>query len=215
MNNTMQEPQPGTPPPAGPQTDIAGWIGEGWAVFKKEPLVYILSTAIMGGVFLLLARVPFAGILVAGPMTIGFYFVASDVSRGISFNPGRLFEGFRHFLPAALASAVISLFTVMGLVLLILPGLMVYSWYLFAYLFIADRSLGFWEAMEASRKIAFRDITGFLLFYLVLIAVNVAGLLCLIFGLLVSVPVSILAVLAAYKKLAGFQTLGGASAGGA
>lgn len=211
--NGMSEQSPVPPLKEGPRTDIAGWLGEGWRTFKGEPLVFILSTAIMGGIIIIVSPIPFAGVLLTAPMIIGFYMVAGDISRGLPFNAGRLFAGFRHFVPAVLASLVISVFTMLGLVLLIIPGLVVYSWYMFTYLFILDRGMGFWEAMEASRKLASGDMTGFFLFYLALIAINVAGFLCLLVGLFVSLPVSFLAIFAAYRKLAGFDRIAGPPSG--
>jgi uncharacterized membrane protein len=67
--------------------------------------------------------------------------------------------------------------------------------------------MGFWQAMEASRGIASRDITGYLLYFLALIAINVIGALCLGVGLFVSIPVSAISIFAAYRNTAGLDCL--------
>jgi len=91
---------------------------------------------------------------------------------------------------------------------LIIPGLIIYSWYLFTWLFMADRGLGFWDAMEASRKLTGGDTAGFFLFFVALIIVNMLGALCLFAGLFISLPVTATSIFAAYKETAGLKTLG-------
>jgi len=77
--------------------------------------------------------------------------------------------------------------------------------YKFTYLFIVDKRLEFWPAMKASHNVVRNDYFGFTMFLILAFFVNVLGFLCLIVGLLVSVPVTFAAVTIAYKELVGFD----------
>ena len=187
--------------------DTAGWLREGWRIFKTEPLVFILVTAIFGMLLLIAGNIPLVGFLLVGPVTVGFYLVVADMALGRAFNVWRLFEGFKFFLPAIAAYFATTFFTVIGFILLIIPGIIVSAWYLFTFLFIADRGLGFWQAMEASRQLVRRDTTGFVLFMGAMGLMNILGALCLLVGLFVSIPVTYIATFAAYRELMGLQKL--------
>lgn len=187
--------------------DIAGWMREGWRIFKAEPLVFVLVTAILSILLCIASNLPVAGLLLAGPLTIGFYLVVADMALGRAFNVWRLFEGFGFFLPAVAAYLAITFFSIIGFLMLIIPSIIVMAWYLFTFLFIADRGLGFWQAMEASRQLVRQDTTGFIFFLGAMGMLNLAGLLCLILGLLVTIPVTYIATFAAYRDLVGLQKL--------
>ncbi len=187
--------------------DTAGWIREGWRIFKTEPLVFILVTAIYALVLGIASQIPLGGLLLAGPLTIGFYLVAVDMALGRYFNVWRLFEGFKYFLPAVAAYLAVTFFTLIGFILLIIPGIIASAWYLFTFLFIVDRGLGFWQAMEASRQLVRQDTTGFIFFIGAMGLLNIFGALCLIIGLLVTLPVTYIATFAAYRQLMGLQKL--------
>ncbi|MBI5179056.1 MAG: hypothetical protein HZA04_07325 [Nitrospinae bacterium] len=189
------------PAPGG--VDVAGWLGEGWRMFWSAPAVFALSAAIVAATILIFSYVPLGPLFVSGPLIIGYYFIVMDHADGKPFVPARLFGGFRFFLGALAANILIGVFTAIGFVFLILPGLVVTSWYMFTFIFVADRGAGFWEAMEASRKMARTDMVGFFLFYMSLIAINILGALCLVVGLFVSVPVSALSLFAAYRRCVG------------
>ena len=190
------------------KVDIVGWFFESWQIFKSGWQVYMLTALVFMAVNILAQVVPFGGLVISGPMVCGIFLVISDHFEGRGYKLGRLFEGFTYFVPAFSSSLLIFLFTMMGLVLLIIPGLIIGSWYLFTYLFIIDRGMDFWPAMEASRKLAFNDITGFALFFLVIGIVNFLGFLFFFVGTLVTIPLTFIATYVAYRKLVGLQTLG-------
>ena len=81
--------------------------------------------------------------------------------------------------------------------------------YKFTYLFIVDKRMEFWPAMQASHNVVKNDYFGFTMFLILAFFVNFLGFLCFIVGLLVTVPVTFAAVTIAYKELVGFdrQTL--------
>ena len=71
-------------------------------------------------------------------------------------------------MPALVASLVIAVFTFAGTLLCIIPGLVVAAMYKFTYLFIVDKRMDFWPAMQASHAIVKQDYFGFTMFLLAL-----------------------------------------------
>ncbi len=208
MDQASSENPHGPPSASYAGVDVAGWLGEGWRIFRMAPSAFFISTAIVLVVLLMAREFPLFLGLAVRPLVLGFYLVVDDVASGRPFGPSRLFKGFAWFLPCLAADLLITILTAVGLVFLVLPGLVVASWYLFTWLFMMDRGLGFWESMESSRRLARNDITGFFLFYVAIIVINVMGALCLVVGLFVSLPVSAASVYAAYRATAGLKTMG-------
>ena len=86
---------------------------------------------------------------------------------------------------------------------LIIPALVIAAMYKFTYLFIVDKRMEFWPAMQASHNVVKNDDFGFTMFLSLAFFVNVLGFLCLIVGLLVTAPVTFAAITIAYKELVG------------
>jgi uncharacterized membrane protein len=62
-------------------------------------------------------------------------------------------------------------------------------------------------AMRASHAVVKQDYVGYTLFLIALILLNIAGFLCLLVGLLVTIPISFAAVAVAYRDVVGFEPL--------
>jgi len=89
--------------------------------------------------------------------------------------------------------------------LCLIPGLVVAAMYKFTYLFILDKRMDFWPAMKASHGVVKNDYFGFTMFLVLLFLVDLLGVLFLVVGLLVAVPVTIAAVTVAYRDVVGFE----------
>lgn len=90
---------------------------------------------------------------------------------------------------------------VVGFILLIVPGVIVGLMLAFATIMVVDKGLGPIEAMKESARITKGHRLELLGLVGLTIAVNILGLLALVVGLLVSVPVSTLAMMHAYRAL--------------
>lgn len=99
-------------------------------------------------------------------------------------------------------SILATLAVLVGLVFLIVPGIIIGLAFTYALLLVLERNLGPIEAMKESARITRGNRWKLFLFGLVLIGVNLLGFLALLIGLFVSVPVSFLAALHAYRTLA-------------
>jgi uncharacterized membrane protein len=186
-------------PPTGIHSQTGRWIGEGWTMVQADIGIYIalaLVTIVLNSI------VPF---IIQGPLMAGFFIVCIKRTLNRHADFPDLFKGFNYFIPTLLASLVVGLFVMVGTLLCLIPGLVVAAMYKFTYLFIVDKRMDFWPAMEASRAVVKNDYFGFTMFLLALFLVNVLGLLCCIVGLLVSIPVTVAAITVAYKEIVGFD----------
>jgi uncharacterized membrane protein len=196
LSGSAPTPAPWTPP-AGVQASAGRWIGEGWALVKADLGSYVVISLL----FVLLSGVP----LIQGPLIVGFHIFTMKKLMGRNAEFGDLFKGFNFFVPALVASLLIGLFTFAGTLLCIIPGLVVAAMYKFTYLFIVDKKMDFWPAMQSSHAIVKNDYFGFTMFLILAFLVNVLGFLCCIVGLLVTIPATFAAITVAYKEIVGFE----------
>ncbi|VAX24493.1 hypothetical protein MNBD_NITROSPINAE04-732 [hydrothermal vent metagenome] len=189
--------------------DISRYVREGWELLMSHFANLIVATLIFLGIqFAIGSLVPvFGGMIVSGPLMGGLFYVILDLRRGKEFQITRMFDGFtKKLVPLVLVGALTSVFITAGFFLLILPGLLISGWYLFPYLFVVDKDMDFWPAMEASREIGFNNHVHVFLFVVVLIVINLLGALAVGIGLLISVPLSMCSVAIAYESLTGAKT---------
>jgi uncharacterized membrane protein len=175
------------------------WVGEGWRLVKADMGIYALLALL---VMISNSAVPF---VLHGPLTAGLHIYIIKRLAGRRAEFADLFKGFNFFIPALVVSLLIGLFVFAGFVAFIIPGLVLAAMYLFTYLFIVDKRMDFWPAMQASHAVVKHDYVGFTLFLILLGLVNLLGLLCRVVGLLVSVPVTYAAITVAYQEIVGFE----------
>jgi uncharacterized membrane protein len=192
--------QPGFVPPTGVQVHTGQWIGAGWELVKGDLGIFVLMSLVFA---ILNSLVPF---ILQGSLFAGFHVVCTKKLLHGQFEFADLFKGFNFFVPALVACLIISIFTVAGSLLCIIPGLVVGAMYMFSYLFIIDKKMDFWPAMQASHAIVKNDYFGFTVFFLLALLLNVIGFLCCIVGVLATMPVFFAAVTVAYKEIVGFES---------
>ena len=192
------------PPPAVPWVAPVGikaapgrWTGEAWRIVTADLGNYLLISII----FFFLNGVP----LIQGPLIAGFHVFTLKKLAGRPADLADLFKGFNYFVPTLVASLLIGLFVFGGTLLCIIPGLVIAAMYKFTYLFIVDKRMDFWPAMQASHAVVKNDYAGFTLFLLLLAAVNILGALCCIVGIFLTLPVTFAAITVAYKEIVGFD----------
>jgi uncharacterized membrane protein len=175
------------------------WIGEGWSLVKDDLGTWALMSLVFGVVS---SAVP---VVAQGPMMAGYHMSILGRLRGRRPEIGDLFKGFSYFVPTLLASLAIGLLVFCGTLLCLIPGLVLAAAYKFTYLFIFDKRLDFWPAMQASHEVVKRDYFGFTMFLLALVLLNFVGVLCCIVGVLVTIPITYTAITVAYRDLVGFE----------
>jgi uncharacterized membrane protein len=201
--------QPLTPtPPGAPRAQVwaaprgieaasGRWLGEAWNLVTADLGPY----AVIALLFILLNGVPF----IQGALIAGFHIYTIKKLKGRNAEIGDFFQGFSFFIPTLVASLLIGLFTFLGTLACIIPGLVIAAMYKFTYLFIVDKRMDFWQAMQASHSVVKNDYFGFTLFLILAFLVNVIGALCLFVGLFVTIPMTFAAITIAYRDIVGFE----------
>ena len=187
-----------TPPP-GIRSQTGRWIGEGWEMVKDDLGVYAGLALVT---FFLGTMVPF---IIQGPLTAGFFIFCMKKALNRRAEFADLFTGFNFFIPALVASLVITLFVSIGTVFCIIPGIVIAASCKFTYLFIVDKRMDFWPAMQASHAVVKNDYFGFTMFLVAMTLLNVLGVICCLVGVLVTIPISVAAITVAYRDIVGFD----------
>jgi uncharacterized membrane protein len=206
------------------EVKIGDYFGRGWEIFKTKALLFVLFTVFLVLLNVVVSMLPFPlgsrgedgmsnGILsfalsvVTPVLSAGYYFVAFQVARGRSAVFNDFFRGFNKFLPIFLTALVAGILTAIGFVLLVIPGIYLAVAYLFAQPLVIDKNADFWQAMETSRQLITKKWFSFFGLLLVIALLNFAGALLLGVGLLVTVPLSVCIIAAAYEDIVGLNSV--------
>lgn len=190
---------------------IGDYIGTGWETFKKNPGGFVGFTLVVFLINVAVAKInqsaspvgTLISLLVSGPLNAGFLIVAFKLLRNRATTFGDFFRGFNNFLPLFLVSLVSSVMIGIGFILLLIPGIYLAVAYTFALPLVLEKKMNFWDGMEFSRKLISKNWFSFFGFAFVLVLVNLAGGLLLGVGLLVTIPLSVCAIAAAYADIVG------------
>ncbi len=199
-----------------------GAVQAGWERFKQRPWFFVGVTVIIGvisgisgqltghfdpsgpqaaalfGVMLVGTAIGMVVGLLVKMGTISLYLKAYDNVGSAKFED---LWAPRHIVSFVLASIVVGIIIFLGFILLIVPGIIWALRYAFVQYLVIDRGLDVSAALKESARITSGHKWQLLGFFLLLVLVNILGAICLIVGLLISVPVSALATVHAYRTL--------------
>ncbi len=175
------------------------WIGMGWGIVREDLGNFVLMTLIA------VALASVGSFLVTGPLLAGLFLAVRRRMLEGRMDIGDLFSGFSLFIDTFLVFIISLIFSLVGLALCILPVFVVMAFYIFPYLYLVDRKLTFWDAMEASRKTVTQSLAGYTIFVILLILLNLFGLVLLGVGVFITIPVTIAAIAVAYNEAVGFN----------
>ena len=106
-----------------------------------------------------------------------------------------------HLLSYLIAKIVYGLIIIVGFILLIVPGIIWALKYTFVRYFIVDKGLSIKEAFSESSKITSGSKWNLFLLSILLVLINILGALAFGVGLLLSIPITIMAYAYVYRKL--------------
>ena len=192
----------------------------GWETFKKYP-VFLIGVVLIVGILssitnsltnmlsdggqtssLMSFLVSIAGSLIQMILSLGMLKIAITLARGGKPQWEDLYMQYPKFLNYLIASILYGLMVVIGLVLLVIPGIyLAVKYQMYSYL-IVDKNLGPIEALKESAVITKGNMWNLFLFILTSIVVVVIGVILFLVGLLVAVPIVMVAGGYVYTKLA-------------
>ena len=187
------------------EINISKWIMNGWDLVMKDFGNFLLLSLIYVVVLTLAFSTWVIGLILAGPLTAGFFYIIFNRIRGKEFYMGDIAKGFEVFVAAVLADILISVFVGIGLALLIIPGIIISALYMFAIPLIMEKKMDFWQAMEYSRKLVSKNLFELSIFMLVLYILLFIGVLLLLVGFFVALPIVFAAIAYAYSDLIGLE----------
>ncbi len=199
---------------------IKSALGFGWETFKRRPwffvgatlvifLLYIAAGALTGTIDYALTgdTKNHSGVgsildwLIGTLISMGavaFYLKAHDNPEQVTLSA--LWHPHPYWSYLA-ATVLVGLVIVLGLLLLIVPGIIFGLMFMFTSFIVIDRALGPIDAMKESKRITSGYRWRLLGFVLLLALINLAGVIALVVGLLVTVPVTSIAFANAYRVL--------------
>jgi len=181
--------------------DVSDCLGRGWALLGRHFFLIISACAVVWLILTVGALATCVGgllsLVLTGALHGGLMLLYVRLIREQPASFGTVFSCFGPlFLPLMLIAIVSQLLSQIGLVFCLIPGLVLKVLWAFALPLAADRGLGFWPAMELSRRTVSRHFF------------KVAGLLFVAF-----LPLLVFEVYVGWRTATFFlETLGPASA---
>ena len=187
-----------------PVPDVGACYGHGWHQLWKYFLELLLISIIafvigipssMGGwakdIAVLGGLLGFIGfvytLLIANPVDYGVSFAFLKAARRDKLEINDMFEAFKNYWNAVLANLLVGVIVVIGLFLLIVPGIIFYCKLIFTCYLVVDRKMGVIEAIQESWRMT-RGHTGeIFLIALLAIPLYIAGLICFLVGIIVAI----------------------------
>jgi hypothetical protein len=125
--------------------------------------------------------------------------------RLIRGEPATIADAFAGFSPLAgqliLLGLVTGILNMIGFALCIIPGIYLSVSWIFALPLVVDRRLGFWDAMQLSRKVVAKHWFMTFAFMLVIGLLGACGVIACCIGVLVTIPISLVALMYAYEDI--------------
>ncbi len=192
-------------------------ISKAWAIFKEKwtqifgiGALYMVLSSVAGGLVSGLQNSDLAGLTVIASigvqiftlfLSIGMMKLMLAVVRNQQINFADLFGGAQYLLQYFLGSLVVGFITMLGFLLLIVPGVIWSLKYMFVLFLIVDEGLEYSAAMKESEKMTNGIKMQLFGFNIMIIGLNFLGMLALFIGLIVTIPVSCLASYVLYTHL--------------
>ncbi len=155
-----------------------------WAIWSVSLLFSLLSTVL--------------SLVIQAAVTKG----ALDITHGHKLEIGAMFSGI-DYLQVVLAAILIGIATTIGLILCIIPGLVVLFFTAYTNYFIIDQRMSAVDAIKASFGFVNRYLGTLFGFFLLCVLAYIVGLVLCLVGLLVAIPVVIIAQAYTFRTLRG------------
>jgi MFS family permease len=162
----------------------------------------VIAGLIAGGGVILPYLSGLISLIIYGPMMGGLNVLYLRKIRGQAATFGDIFLGFGVSFGSLLGAHLIcTLLTMVGFLFCLIPGIYLAVSWIFTIPLVIDKRLGFWEAMELSRKVVTKHWWKMFGLVLVFFLLGIAGLLVCIVGVFIAGAVCQIALLYAYEDI--------------
>jgi uncharacterized membrane protein len=143
--------------------------------------------------------------VVSLPMTYALLIMAMRHAHDKSVSAGEVFRHFGAVLSLFVAYVLEVILIMIGLILLVLPGIYLMFAYMYAMPLIIEKKMGPWHAMEVSRRALTKVWFRFFGLMWLIMLINMLGMLTLGIAWIWTIPWSILAMALVYEKIFGVE----------
>jgi len=173
--------------------DIVKAFTDAWNIYVKNFFTIFLATLVV-----LVLGVLTLGLLYV-PLLVGLQMLFVKAKRGEAIALNDIFAPVQRFFALFFGTIWMAILIVIGLILLVVPGLCWATWWMYALLFIFDKKLGIGAGMRASKDLVRKNNLWMHLLFLILTSV-VANLGSYVFGvgILLTMPLGWGALACAY-----------------
>ena len=143
--------------------------------------------------------------LVVLPMSIAILVMGMRHANSASVSAGEVFRHFDSMGKLFLCYLLQTVMIIIGMILLVLPGIYLAFAYMYAMPLIVEKKMGVWAAMEASRKAVTKVWFRFVGLLIVMGVINLIAAIPLGLGWIWTIPWSVLTVAMVYQKIFGVE----------
>ncbi len=184
---------------------VGDCIGRAWELIKRD-FWFLVGASFVAGLIGAGGFIPYLGavasLIIGGPMMGGLSALYLKKIRGQSASFGDIFLGFGSAFGSLIGAYLICILLItVGFIFCILPGIYLAVSWVFTIPLVIDKRMGFWDAMELSRKVVTKHWWKVFGLVIVLGLLGIAGLLVCIVGVFVACAIGQIAILYAYEDI--------------
>jgi hypothetical protein len=157
--------------------------------------------------FFWLAVTIFISIPLTYPIMAGITLLGIRRSVDAPIEVGSVFQAYAKTIPLTLVTVVSMLLSLLGYVFFIIPGIYLSVAYMMSFALMIDRDMGFWEALETSRKAITKHWFKIFFLYLVMGILFLIACLPLLIGLIWMLPLFTIVHGILYKRMFGVESV--------
>ena len=186
---------------------VRGAIREARAVIKPKFWSVIGQYAVIMLTVIVLSAVSSHNLLLSLLISSVVSYMTTGLALGYAtagmFRYGELFKSFtfQKFAYFFLAVLVAKFLIIGGFILLVIPGIILSIMLCFVQYIAFEREIGPIDACKESARLTHGNRWNLFKLFLVIVLINILGAVCLLVGLLYTIPLSAIALALVYKKL--------------
>ncbi len=197
----------------------SGFKGTFWLAFLIFMAVYI-GASIVAGIISTLFTMLFPGegmtifieiivnlvlMLIIMPIEIGFFIIGIRRAAGESSEASSIMSYFSKMLPLFFTYLLMLVMIMVGLLLLVLPGIYLMFAYYLALPLVIEKNMSPWQALETSRKTITHRWFTFFFFAIIVSIIVLASMIPLLIGLIWAMPMILIAYGIIYRNMFGIE----------
>jgi hypothetical protein len=165
---------------------------DSWKVFSNQFVVLILGTLVALILMIFIVTIP--------PLIYGLYYLTFQAIKGKKAKVSDIFEGFNYFFRSWGIVLLMAIGVLIGLVLLIIPGLLLMALWQFSIAIMVSEKKGITDSLKKSFDIAKKNMAFSIVFLIIVTIIGFLGGLTKV-GTIITMPFTTVATCIATMAL--------------